>query len=118
MLCEQELFLGALDDGGEVDIVSFLELLAGLENRSTVRERYEISCSMPQTHYIRQLRFRHQVLRFGTDELVLELHDLGAVGLFELQSLDLVGYLSAWISSVTFTVSVEQTRLRGWHCSL
>lgn len=118
MLCEQELFLGALDDGGEVDIVSFLELLAGLQDGSTVRKSDRTRCLMPYTHDIRQLRFRHQILRLGTNELVLELYDLCAVGLFKLQFLDFVGYLSACISTVTFTVSVEQTRLRGGHCSL
>jgi hypothetical protein len=66
---EQDLLLGALDDGCGVDVVGFLELLA---------------CD------IGELGFGDEGLRFGADELLLEGYELGGFGLFVLELLDLV----------------------------
>lgn len=53
---EQDLLLGALDDGGGVDVVGFLEFLAG---------------------DVCELRFGDEGLGFGADELLLESYKLG-----------------------------------------
>lgn len=54
--CEQDLLLGALDHGGGVDVVGFLELLA---------------------RDVGELGFGDEGLRFGADELLLEGDELG-----------------------------------------
>jgi hypothetical protein len=69
-LCrEQDLLLGSLDDGGGVDVVSLLELLAS---------------------DVGQLSLGDERLGFGADELLLESDELGGLGLLVLQLLDLV----------------------------
>ena len=71
--CEQDLLLGALDDGRGVDVVGFLELLA---------------------RDVGELGFGDEGLGFGADELLLEGDELGGFGLFVLELLDLV--LDLW----------------------
>lgn len=69
ILGEQDLLLGALDDGGSVNVVGFLELLAG---------------------DVGQLSFGDERLCFCADELLLEGDDLGGTWLLVFQLLDLV----------------------------
>ena len=54
--CEQDLLLGALDDGRGVDIVGFLELLA---------------------RDVGELGFGNERLSFGADKLLFEGNELG-----------------------------------------
>ena len=69
---EQDLLLGALDDGGRVQVVCLLQLLAG---------------------DVGELGLGHEGLGFGADELLLELRDLGGRWLLVLELLNLVGDL-------------------------
>jgi len=69
ILSKQDLLLCALDDGGRVDVVGLLELLTG---------------------DVGQLGFGDKRLSFGTDELLLELNNLGRGWLLVFQLLDLV----------------------------
>ena len=54
-----------------------------------------------RTHDVGELSFSHEILSFRTNELLLERHKLGALRLFVLELLDLVGDLglvvSAWL---------------------
>lgn len=67
--CEQDLLLGALDDGRGVDVVGFLELLTG---------------------DVGELGFGDERLGFGADEFLLESDDLGGFWLLVLELLDLI----------------------------
>jgi hypothetical protein len=81
-LCrEQDLLLGSLDDGGGVDVVSLLELLAS---------------------DVGQLSLSNERLGFSADELLLESDELGGLGLLVLQLLDLVLDLYVVSSTVRF----------------
>ena len=71
--CEEDLLLGALDDGGGVQVVGFFEFLAG---------------------DVCELRFGDEGLGFGADELLLEGDEFGGLGLFVFEFLDLV--LDLW----------------------
>jgi hypothetical protein len=71
---EQDLLLGALDDGCGVDVVGLFELLA---------------------RDVGELGFGDEGLGFGADELLLEGDELGGFGLFVLELLDLV--LDLWV---------------------
>jgi hypothetical protein len=66
---EQDLLLGSLDHGGGVDVVGFFELLAG---------------------DVGELSLGDERLGFGADEFLLEGDELGGLGLFVLQFLDLI----------------------------
>lgn len=66
---EQDLLLGALNDGRGVQVVGFFEFLAG---------------------NVRKLGFGYQALGFGADQLLLQRDELGGFGLFVLELLDLV----------------------------
>lgn len=68
-LGEDDLFLGALDDGGGVEVEGFLELLAG---------------------YVGELGVGDEGLGFGADELLFEGDEFGGFGFFVLELLDLV----------------------------
>ena len=72
---EQDLLLGALDDGRGVDVVSFFELLAG---------------------DVGELGFGDERLRFGADELLFEGDELGRFGFLVLELLNLV--LNLWVA--------------------
>jgi hypothetical protein len=74
---EQDLLLGALDDGRGVDVVGFFELLAG---------------------DVGELGFGDEGLGFGADELLFEGDELGGLGLFVLELLDFV--LDLWVVSL------------------
>jgi hypothetical protein len=69
VLGEQDLLLGALNHGRGVEVVGFLEFLAG---------------------YVGELGFGDEGLGFGADELLLEGDDLGGFGLLLLELGDLV----------------------------
>jgi hypothetical protein len=69
LLREQDLLLSALDDGGGMDVVGFLELL---------------------TCYVCELGFGYETLGFGADELLLKGYEFGGFGLFVLELLDFV----------------------------
>lgn len=71
---EQDLLLGALDDGCGVDVVGFFELLAG---------------------DVGELGFGDEGLGFGADELLFECDELGGFGLFVFELLDFV--LDLWV---------------------
>jgi len=66
---EQDLLLGALNDGCGVDVVGFFELLA---------------------RDVGELGFGDERLGLGADELLFEGDELGRFGLFVLEFLDLV----------------------------
>jgi hypothetical protein len=74
---EQDLLLGALDDGRGVDVVGFFELLAG---------------------DVGELGFGDERLGFGADELLFEGDELGGFGLFVFKLLDFV--LDLWMVSL------------------
>jgi hypothetical protein len=63
------LLLGSLDHGGGVDVVGFFEFLAG---------------------DVGELSLGDERLGFGADELLLKGDELGGLGLFVLQFLDLI----------------------------
>ena len=63
------MLLGSLDDGGGVDVVCLLELLAG---------------------DVGQLSLGDERLGFGADEFLLESDEFGGLGLLVLQLLDLI----------------------------
>ena len=81
---EQDLLLGSLDDGGGVDVVCLLELLAG---------------------NVGQLSLGDKRLGFGANELLLESDELGGLGLLVLQLLNLVLDLDA-VSSTARLLAV------------
>ena len=74
---EQDLLLGALDDGRGVDVVGFFELLA---------------------RDVGELGFGDEGLGFGADELLLEGDEFGGFGFFVFELLDFVLDLMVWIS--------------------
>lgn len=80
---EQNLLLGALDDGRGVDVVGFFELLAG---------------------DVGELGFGDEGLGFGADELLLECDEFGGFGFFVFELLDLV--LNLWVVLSVCVVSV------------
>jgi hypothetical protein len=87
LLGEDDLFLGALDSGGEVDIVGFLKLLASLwsiisEESGEVVER--------QSYNVGKLCLSDQALGFCADKLLFELDNLSTLWLLVLQLGDLV----------------------------
>lgn len=71
---QQDLLLGALDDGSGLEVVGFLQLLAG---------------------DVGQLSLGDKRLCFSTDELLLKGHNLGRGGFLVLQLLDLI--LDLWV---------------------
>ena len=75
VLGEQDLLLGTLDDGRGVQVVGFLEFLAG---------------------DVGELGFGHEGLGFGADELLLEGDDFGGFGLFLLEFGDFVEDLQSF----------------------
>ena len=75
--CEQDLFLGALDDGSGVDVVGFFEFLA---------------------RDVGELGFGDEGLGFGADELLLEGDEFGGFGFFVFELLDFVLDLMVWTS--------------------
>lgn len=77
---EEDLLLGALDDGGGVEVVCFLEFLAG---------------------DVCELCFGHEGLGFGADELLLERDELCGLWLLVLELLDLVLDLCAVMSALS-----------------
>ena len=85
---EQDLLLGALNDGGGVDVVGFFEFLA---------------------RDVGELGFGDEGLGFGADELLLEGDELGGFGLFVFELLDLV--LDLWTLSLAYGF-VKLTGLR------
>lgn len=107
MAGQDDLLLGPLDGGEELGVVGFLELLAGLSQRQISHisflaphegesshhkrvEQQEHGDTAVATHDIRQLGLSHQVLRLSPDELLLEDHEPGALGLLGLDLGDLV----------------------------
>ena len=85
---EEDLLLGALDDGCGVDVVGFLELLA---------------------RDVCELGLGDERLGFGADEFLLEGDELGRFGFLVFELLDLV--LDLWMSSLACG-SVDLTSLR------
>jgi hypothetical protein len=82
VLGEQDLLLGALDDGCGVQVVGFLEFLAG---------------------DVGELGLGDEGLGFGADELLLEGDEFGRFGLFLFEFGDFVEDLSSFIVSVCRT---------------
>ena len=74
---EQDLLLGALDDGCSVDVVGLFELLA---------------------RNVGELGFGDERLGFGADELLFQGDEFGGFGFFVLELLDLI--LDLWIISL------------------
>ena len=98
VLGENDLLLGSLNGGSEVDVVCLLNLLTRLHRVSLVE------LEVYHTNNIGQLRFCDQVLSLCSDELLLKDWQLWAGRLFVLQLLDLVADLgllvSAWLHTL------------------
>lgn len=75
---EDNLLLGALNGGSKLGLKGLLELLA---------------------RNVGELGLGHQVLGLGADELLLEDHETGAVGLLGLEQGDLVGNLGLVVAA-------------------
>lgn len=91
MFGEDNLLLRTFDDSRELGFVCYLQLAAGLFPIISPSPR-ESNQSRPQkqTYNIRQLRLRNQILRLRPHELLLEDDEALALGLLELELLDLV----------------------------